>query len=98
MYTVYTSQLETSPGNRDNFSHMNRTKLFGESKYLLANRDNFFPYEQALTNHASLGWNKSHFMAPKSSVSHFTRTDINRSRNTTISHSLTGYKKLSNRV
>ena len=28
---------------------MNRTKLFGASKCFLANRDNFFPYEQALT-------------------------------------------------
>ena len=50
MYTVYTSQvqLEPLPAKRDNFFHMNRTKLFGESKYFLANRDNFFPCEQAL--------------------------------------------------
>ena len=49
MYTVYKSQLETLPGKRDNFSHIyEQKKLFGESKYFLANRDNFFPYEQAL--------------------------------------------------
>ena len=29
-------------------SHMNKTKLFGESKYFLPNRDYVFPYEQAL--------------------------------------------------
>ena len=28
--------------------HMNRTKLFGESKCFLAYRDSFSPYEQAL--------------------------------------------------
>ena len=49
MYSVYTSQLETLPGKRDKFFHMSRTKSFGESKYFLANRDNFFPYEQALS-------------------------------------------------
>ena len=48
MDIVYTSQPETLPGKRDNFSHMNGAKLFGESKYFLANRGNFFPYERAL--------------------------------------------------
>ena len=30
-------------------SHMNRTKIFGESKFFVANRDNF-SYKQALSH------------------------------------------------
>ena len=57
MYKVYTSQaqLETLPAKRDNFSHMNRTKLFGESKYFLANRHSVFPCEQALRHLRATG-------------------------------------------
>ena len=40
-------QSESLPGisgKRDNVSHMNTTKLFGELKCFLANRDNIFPW------------------------------------------------------
>jgi hypothetical protein len=45
------------------FLHMNRTKLFGQSKCFLANRDNFFPYEQALR--ACSYWQKLSRLARK---------------------------------
>ena len=38
------------PASGKTFPHMNKTKLFDLSKCFLGNRDNFCPYEQALTN------------------------------------------------
>ena len=40
------------PVSEITFLHMNRTKLFDSSKCFLANRDNFCPYEQALSRQA----------------------------------------------
>ena len=49
-FTKSTSQWETLLGKRGKtFLHINRTTLFHLSTCFLGNRDNFCPYEQALT-------------------------------------------------
>ena len=49
-HTSATSQPETLPGKRNNVPTYERNKtIFGWSKCFLANRDNYFSYEQALS-------------------------------------------------
>ena len=56
---IWTQQLETLPGSSgkgDNVSHVNRTKLFGESKCFLANWDYLLSYEQASRGTGKYKW------------------------------------------